>query len=117
MLSLNTSRAREEEPFVEGGVHVSPKVGLTLTSRHLQGQPKKPNFPSIVCGCDALQPILAIPFQSGSASCAWYLLMLSGPKGEGRQRLPFHTSLANRASPLLKGALKRYKIDISSCQG
>jgi hypothetical protein len=78
MLSLNTSRAREEEPFVEGGVHVSPKVGLT--SRHLQGQPQKPHFPSIVCGCDALQPILAIPFQSGSASCAWYLLILSGPK-------------------------------------
>jgi hypothetical protein len=44
MLSLNTSRAREKEPFVEGGVHVSPKVGLTLTSRHLQGQPKKPIF-------------------------------------------------------------------------
>jgi len=82
MLSLNASRAREEEPFVEGGVHVSPKVGLTLTSRHLQGQPKKSHFPSIVRGCDALQPILAIPFQSGSASCAWYLLMLSGPKGE-----------------------------------
>jgi hypothetical protein len=81
MLSLNTSRARVEEPFVEGGVHVSPKVGL-LTSRHLQGQPKKPHFPFIVCGCDALQPILAIPFQSGGASWAWYLLILSGPKGE-----------------------------------
>jgi hypothetical protein len=80
MLSLNTSRAREEEPFVEGGVHVSPKVGLT--SRHLQGQPKRPIFLPFVCGYDALQPIPAIPFQSGSASCAWYLLILSGPKGE-----------------------------------